>query len=345
MGGESREREISLRSGMQVLSQLDPTKYDALGISINAEGLWAFQKPGSLSQNPDDLEGWISPGRAIDMLQMMKVDVVFPALHGNFGEDGTVQGMMELHHIAYVGSRVMSSALAMDKVLTLALLRQEGIPTPNGIALHSADWEKDGLAGVNKKLQGKVSEPWFVKPAANGSSVGVCRAENESELSAAIEQALSFGPQILIEEFCPGLETTCAVLGNWDGALQTLPPVEILPRKESFFTYEEKYAADGALEICPPKSLSAATVLKMQELARRSHQTLRCDGMSRVDMIVQGEKITVLEINTIPGLTERSLLPKAAAAAGISFPALLDRLIELALLRFPRRSIALPVLS
>ena len=334
MGGESPEHEISLRSGRHVLAGLEVGRYEPLGVVINRKGEWAFAEPDKPEPSPELMEGFLSPGRAIDMLRMMRVDIVFIALHGPYGEDGTVQGLLELHHIAYVGSRVAASALAIDKVRARAVLRERGIEVPAGASVTRREWQREGARWLVGNVEGRIRPPWFVKPSALGSSVGVSRARDLGELEAAVGEALGFGETALVEESCEGVEVTCGVLGNGDGELQALPPVEIVPQRDGFFTYLEKYDPRGAKELCPPQSLDASAVRRVQSIAERAHRALGCDGMSRVDMISGKDSIRVLELNTIPGLTERSLLPQAAAAAGISFPALLDRLVSLGMQRF-----------
>lgn len=337
MGGPSSEREVSLRSGRQVLAALDRERYIPVAAEVTEKGHFKFAKPGEVDPDFSDLEGTLTPGRALDMMQMLGFEMAFVALHGPFGEDGTVQALLESHRIPYTGSGVAASAIAMDKALTRFAFAGVGIPVAPGAIVTRREWMELGDRWIEKALPETVRAPWFVKPTAQGSSVGVRRCANAPELGLAIEEALRFGNTALIEQEIVGVEITCGVLGNAAGELQALPIVEILPRKGAFFTYEEKYDAAGAEEICPPRHLDPSQIRQAQEMALRAHRVLGCDGMSRVDMIAGKSGITAIELNTIPGLTERSLLPLAAATAGIPFSRLLDRLIDLALERFGKK--------
>ncbi|MBA4395045.1 MAG: D-alanine--D-alanine ligase, partial [Desulfobacca sp.] len=252
-----------------------------------------------------------------------KIDVALIILHGRYGEDGTVQGLLELLGIPYQGSGVLGSALAMNKRLTKALYRQAGLPVaPDRVIRRGDDRALDSLAD-------KLGWPIVVKPNTEGSSIGIRNAKNSEELSKYIEQAFALDNEILLEEYIKGREITGGVLGN--ETLQALPIIEIIPAKQyEFFDYEAKYKEKASEEICPA-DLPESTTRLAQEYALRAHKVLGLRGYSRTDMIVRGEEIILLETNTIPGMTATSLLPQAAQAAGLTFGALLDRLIELAL--------------
>jgi D-alanine-D-alanine ligase len=255
--------------------------------------------------------------RLANSLKKKKIDVVFPALHGTYGEDGTIQGMLELFKIPYVFSGVLASALAMDKDMAKKIFKKEKIPVPKHFI-----FTKNNHISLKK-----VKFPCVVKPILQGSSVGVTIVTAPSLLKKALKKALEFGPKAMIEDFIEGREVTAAVLGNSNP--KTLPLIEIKPKISHFFDYKAKYEIGGSEEICPAKINSVLTK-KIQELAIKAHKALGCRGVSRTDLILHGSQPFVLEINTIPGMTKTSLVPQAAAEAGIDFPELLDRLIELA---------------
>ncbi|MBL8692720.1 MAG: UTP--glucose-1-phosphate uridylyltransferase [Planctomycetes bacterium] len=326
MGGQSPERGVSMRSGAAVLSALDPAKYRALPLELRADGLWA------LAEHPAR-----SAANAIRLLRHEGIDVVFLALHGPGGEDGVVQGFLETAGIPYTGCGVAASALAMDKVLTRAVLSRAGLRVSSAVEMHRYEWEHD-RSSILARI-GALRAPLFVKAPNQGSSYGVVRVDRSlgnSDGREAVEKAvasvLRYEDRVLVEEGVEGVEITIPVLGNCgDPMLEPLLPVEIRPRSAAFFDTHEKYASTGAEEICPPRSLSAAQVAHAQKLGAAAHRALLCDGMSRTDMICSSEGFTILEVNTIPGLTERSLLPQSAAASGIPFPDLLHRILHLAL--------------
>ncbi|MBI4765641.1 MAG: D-alanine--D-alanine ligase [Deltaproteobacteria bacterium] len=297
-GGISNEREISLKSGSEVQKALNPDRYQ---VSVY------------------DLKEGLAPLVA----DAPRIDVALIILHGRFGEDGTVQGMLELLGIPYQGSGVLGSALAINKRLAKTLYRQEGLPVGRDYLVRQGDH-----LDLNAAAQ-KLGWPIVVKPNSEGSSIGVQLAKNFKELSEIIKQTFSIDQEVLIEEHIKGREITAGVLGNQ--SLQSLPIVEIIPAESyEFFDYEAKYKEKASREICPADLPESITRLA-QEYALRAHRVLNLRGYSRTDMIVRGEKIFLLETNTIPGMTQTSLLPLAARVAGMDFPDLLDRLIDLAL--------------
>jgi D-alanine-D-alanine ligase len=261
-----------------------------------------------------------------------KPDVVFIALHGKGGEDGTIQGMLELLGLPYTGSGVLASALAMDKAMTKHLFRSAGIPVLEDLLVRRGQALDPAAltAGVCQLLGGF---PVFVKPNAEGSTFGCTLVASSAELPGAIEIALQYDALAIIERYARGMEITVGVLGNTGEAegLEALPVIEIVP-KAAYYDYESKYAEGGSEHIIPAR-LSEALLRRAQEIALRCHELLGCRGMSRTDMIVAGQELVVLEVNTIPGMTPTSLLPQAAAHAGIPFSQLLDRLIASALRR------------
>lgn len=283
MGGNSPEYEISLISGKEVLANL-PKKYLGIPIIIPKKG-----------------NDWI------DKLLQDKPDICFIAMHGPFGEDGRIQGLLDTLGIRYTGSGVLASAIGMDKLVFRKLMQTEGVPVPQPVR----------------------QPPCFVKPHNQGSSVGVSFIREKKDLPAAVRLAEKYSDKVIIEEYLKGSEVTCAVLGN--EKCSALPVVEIVPLKGNFFDYKSKYAKGGASEIVPAR-ISEKLTNQVQELALKAYKAVGCRGFARVDFILKGNKHpVVLEINTIPGLTPMSLVPKAAKAAGISYPDLIDRIITYAL--------------
>jgi D-alanine-D-alanine ligase len=251
-------------------------------------------------------------------------DVAFIALHGPGGEDGTIQAMLELLAIPYTGSGVAASALALNKILSKKLFIQEGIPTAPFVTFNR---QKNHLASWCDKVKTTIGMPAVVKPACEGSSIGVGIVTSERDLEKAALRALEYGPDIFAESYIPGVEVTAAVLG--DRPPEVLPLVEIVPQ-EGFYDFEHKYTAGATREIAPARIPDEAAK-QARSVALNAHTLLGCRGWSRVDMRLDGEKVWALEVNTIPGLTPTSLVPMAAAAAGMSFPELVERIIQLAL--------------
>lgn len=318
MGGRSAEREVSLSTGRMIMAALDADRYNAFAIDTG-HFCGKPQNCGeqtSLSYN--GLESILSPNNSLP-----RPDVVFIALHGKYGEDGTIQGLLDLLEIPYVGSGVLASALAMDKIMTRKLLHVEGIPVPEGMTITRSDAKQEIIERVEKYL----GYPVVVKPNCQGSTIGLSIARTSSDLVSAVSTALEYDKNVLLEEFISGTEITAPVIGNED--LRLLPLVEIVP-DGGFYDYHAKYTA-GATEEIVPARLAKDVYDRAGELALLCHRVLGCRGMSRTDMIVREEEIFVLEVNTIPGMTPTSLLPRSAQAAGIEFPDLLDLLIGCAL--------------
>lgn len=295
-GGVSNEREISLLTGKQIGEALNKDKYEVV----------FYDTKNDLRKLFLDCEAG-------------EVDVCFPALHGKWGEDGTIQGLLELLDVKYVGSGVLGSALAMDKEVANKILKGEGIRIPRGFLLTKIS-DLDEL---------DIELPVVVKPVNSGSSVAVTIVRKTEDLKKAVEEAFKHDKKVLIEEYIAGTEITVPVLGNEEP--EALPVIEIVPKRE-FFDYKAKYDAEFCDEIVPAR-ISEELTQKAQELGVKVHKALESRGLSRVDMIISRNdgQIYVLESNTIPGMTSNSLFPKAAAAANITFSELLDRLIELAL--------------
>jgi D-alanine-D-alanine ligase len=297
-GGISSEREVSLNSGKQVYAALDKDKYDIL----------SYDPKTDLGQLVADAD---------------RIDAALVILHGTYGEDGTVQGMLDLLDIPYQGAGVLGSALAMNKVVSKRLYALAGLPVLPDVVI-----QKDEPFVVDDIIT-QVGLPVVIKPATSGSSIGMTIVKSADELNAAIEKAFRYDHDVLIEKFMNGIEITGGVLGNADP--EALPLIEIIPGDGyEFFDYEAKYKAGATKEICPAR-IDAKLTRKAQGFARTAHQALNCQGYSRTDMILSGEDLYLLETNTIPGMTATSLFPQAAQAAGYSFSALLDRLVELSL--------------
>ena len=297
-GGKSSEREVSLKSGHQVYTALDQAKYD-------------IRRYDPLT----DLEKLVREAK--------ELEVALIIMHGRGGEDGTMQGLLDLLEIPYQGSGVLASAVAMNKELSKALYQMSGLRVPRTLAFNRAQ------ALVPEKIQGKLGLPVVIKPATEGSSIGVTMARTLEELARGLAAAFKYDSRVLVEEFVKGTEVTGGVLGN--AKTQALPLVEIIPAGNYlFFDYEAKYQPGATQEICPAR-LAPKLTARAQQCALTAHQALGCRGYSRTDMIVRDGEIYVLETNTIPGMTATSLFPQAARAAGLEFPALLDTLIQLAL--------------
>ncbi len=305
-GGRSGEHEISLRSAKSIMEAMDATRYEVVSFTISKEGRWSprpiLPEPGA---NGD-------------------IDVVFPALHGTFGEDGTVQGLLELADLPYVGAGVLASSLSMDKEMMKRVCQARGLPVVEYAVLARSDLD---TAEACKRF----SFPMFVKPANLGSSVGISKAHNCAELDTALELAAQFDRKIIVERAIVGQELECAVLGN-DEPVAAIP-CEILPSRE-FYDYEDKYLLDQA-KIELPARLSPEKTEELRRLAVECYRAVECSGMARVDFLLESSTGTLYinEINTIPGFTSISMYPKMWEHAGLPMPRLIDRLIELALER------------
>jgi D-alanine-D-alanine ligase len=328
MGGRSSEHEISLASARSVLAELDPERYEVATIEIARDGGWQL----GTGTEPPALEAG-SAGRALPVPRaqapvaqtLAEVDVVIPVLHGPFGEDGTVQGLLELAGVPYVGAGVAASALCMDKDLFKAVLRDRGVPVASHHAIRLGD-----------AVENPFSYPVFVKPARLGSSVGISKVHDESELGPAVELARRHDEKVLVEEFVAGTEVECGVLGNQRPAPIASVVGEIVPHAE-WYDYGAKYEEDGS-DIVVPARIPDAVAARVQELAVEAFVATECEGMARVDFFVRpGGEVVVNEINTIPGFTSTSVYARLFEASGIPYRELLDRLIGLALERHERR--------
>lgn len=306
-GGRSAEHEVSIRSAKNVFEAIDKTKYEVTLIEIDKSGGWDLNK---LSGN----------------------DVAFPILHGPYGEDGTIQGMLKLMNLPFVGASVLGSALGMDKDAMKKLLNQAGIPTAKFLVFQKGELNKIKFEDIKNKL----GLPFFVKPANLGSSVGITKVKSEKEFKKAIDNAFEFDNKILIEEYLKRREIECSVLGN-ENPIASIPG-EIIPQHE-FYSYEAKYLDENGAILKVPAKLPKWIVKKVQDLAIKTFKTLCCEGMARVDFFLKDNgELVVNEMNTIPGFTNISMYPKLWEASGISYKDLIDQLITLALQRFKRDS-------
>jgi D-alanine-D-alanine ligase len=356
LGGASAEREISLASGAMIAEHLPRDRYDVVTLDPLAlmarnphlspalrERAWGLlrhhrlpegedgrgQLPTSFKEQANRAAAAAAPANEAlvptGAPEAQGIDVAFLALHGRYGEDGTLQGLLDLLGIPYVGSGTLASALAMDKVMAKKVLAAEGLPVPAGTVVERFDYRRNPEGEARRAATAAL--PAIVKPVAQGSSVGLSLVESADQMGRALDQALAHDVRALVEERLKGTEITVGVLGNRE--LQALPVVEIVPR-HALFDYQAKYDPELTEEICPAR-IPEATARAAQDLGRRAHRALGCRGLSRTDMIVSPRGPVILEVNTLPGMTVNSLLPKAAKEAGIPFPDLLDRLVRLAL--------------
>jgi D-alanine-D-alanine ligase len=331
-GGRSSEHEISLASARSVAEALDPERYDAMSIAIGRDGRWALQSGEEhvsvAATDTSSAQTLPVPADPRTLAALGDVDVVFPILHGPFGEDGTVQGLLELADVPYVGAGVAASALAMDKDLFKKVMRDSGIPVARHHAIRLGD-----------PVENPLGYPVFVKPARLGSSVGISKVRDESELVPAVELARRHDEKVLVEEFVAGMEVECGVLGN-----RVPPPVASLPGRidtleHEWYDFASKYD-EGGMELVIPPELPQETIELVQQRAVDAFVASECEGMARIDFFVReaGGEVVVNELNTIPGFTATSVYAKLFEASGVSYAELLDRLIELALERHERRA-------
>jgi D-alanine-D-alanine ligase len=339
-GGRSGEHEVSLASAASVIRALHPEKYEAVPIGIAKDGRWlvgtgplksladVLKSGDRVILPPDPTAGSLLPlgggaGRA-----SLNVDLIFPVLHGTFGEDGTVQGLLDLAGLPYVGAGVLASAVGMDKDVQKRLFEQEGLPIVPFVAVRRAEWEH-ARNGVTRLLRKKFRFPFFVKPATLGSSVGMSRVKGPDEIGPAMDTAAEFALKIIVERAVTAREIEVSVLGNEQVSASI--PGEIVPHRE-FYDYAAKYLEQGTQLVIPAK-LSKKQVAIFQDYAVRAFRAIEGTGMSRCDFFLErrSNKIFINELNTIPGFTSISMYPKLWEASGLAYPKLIDRLIELAL--------------
>jgi D-alanine-D-alanine ligase len=318
-GGRSSEHEISLASARSVLESLDPGQYEVVTVAIGRDGRW------ELGSGDGTVAETLPVPAANAPATLGAVDVVLPILHGPFGEDGTVQGLLELAGLAYVGAGVAASALCMDKDLFKKVLRDSGIPVARHVALRSGD-----------SVENPVGYPCFVKPARLGSSVGVSKVHDAGELEPAVELAFRHDEKVLIEELVDGIEVEVGVLGNFEPVASL--PGQIVPLGHEWYDYSSKYD-EGGMDLIVPPDLPADVIERVQRTAVEAFRVTECEGMARADcFVVDGNRVVVNELNTIPGFTATSVYAKLFEASGVPYEELLRRLIDLALDRQRRRA-------
>ncbi len=336
-GGRSGEHEVSVVSARSVMLALNRERWDVVPLGIAKDGGWLSSVETSTALDMDARafetgKPMLSATEALETLA--SADVVFPLVHGTFGEDGTLQGFLEMADLPYAGAGVAASAIGMDKALMKALFRDAGIPVPNYAVVRSWEAKADGQQ-VRAFVESTVGYPCFVKPANGGSSVGVSRARSGEDLADAFAAAFAYDDKAVVEEAIEGREVEVSVLGN--ETPEASVPGEIVPDRE-FYDYESKYATDSTTELHIPARLSEETAERVRELAVRMYQAMACEGYARVDFFVRGgREVIANEVNTIPGFTNISMFPKLWSASGLEYADLLDRIIELALSRHARR--------
>jgi D-alanine-D-alanine ligase len=312
-GGRSGEHEVSLTSGAAVRAGLDEAGHDVIDVLLRRDGGWEH----------DGEEISLRPGEGL-----LGADVAWPVLHGPYGEDGTVQGLLEVLDVPYVGAGVLASALCMDKVVFKDVMAAAGVPQVGYVAVRRGDRDerRDDILALGL--------PLFVKPARLGSSVGIGKVSSEDELDEKLDAAFAHDELVIVEAFSDGLEVECSVLGA--GSPEASLPGEIVLTGADWYDYEAKYTP-GGMELVVPARVPDAVAEEVRRLAVETFRRVGCSGLARVDFFVEGERVLVNELNTMPGFTPTSVYPKLWAASGLSFPALCDRLLDLALERVQRR--------
>ena len=348
-GGRSTEHAISCISAGSILSAVDRDRYDVVAVGITPEGRWVLapDDPALLALSGRELPA-VKDGQAVALpgdptagglvpLEdgpglLGTVDVVFPVLHGPYGEDGTLQGLLELAGVPYVGSGVLASAAAMDKAVARVLLAAAGIPVTRALTVRAARWATD-QGGVVDEVRA-LGLPVFVKPARGGSSIGISKVGELADLPAAVELALASDPKVLVEAMVAGREVECGILEDGDGRPQASVPAEVrVVGDHEFYDFDAKYL-DSATQLDVPADLPPEVAERLQAMACLAYDALDCDGLARVDFFVGPEgELTVNEVNTMPGFTATSMYPRMWAASGVDYPALVDRLVQAALRR------------
>ncbi len=347
-GGRSGEHEVSLASARSVMDAIDKQKYEVVPIGITKDGRWiasgdpmraltagdtSASRPAALLGDPSrrGLMQLADTERAVEATRLAELDVVFPVLHGTYGEDGTVQGLLELAGIPYVGAGVGGSVLGLDKAVFKDVMRAHGLPIVESIVLKRKDWDANPEEVIDQ-IEGQLDYPVFTKPANLGSSVGISKCDNRTELALGLADAARYDRKLVVEVAVPAArEIEVSVLGNDDPIASV--PGEIIPSRE-FYSYEAKYIDDGdqASRLLIPAPLSQEMAGEVSDLAVRVYKAIDCAGMARVDFLLSGvtDDLYVNEVNTIPGFTAISMYPKLWKASGISYPELIERLIDLA---------------
>ena len=320
-GGRSSEHEISLASAASVAAGLREAGHEVLEVEVGRDGVW----------RADGAELSFSPGRG-----WPEIDVVFPVLHGPFGEDGTVQGMLELLDVPYVGAGVLASAACMDKVVFKELMASAGIPQVDYRAVTIRDWELDSLAVL--RTLSELGLPVFVKPARLGSSVGIGRVLEADALRPALAEAFRHDPLVIVEAAATGIEVECSVLGNDEPIVSAPGEILLAAGEAGWYDYEAKYTP-GAMELVVPARISRVARASVEALAAEAFIRAGCSGLARADFFVDGDSVLVNELNTMPGFTQTSVYGALFAASGVPYAELLDRLVDFALERHERQRV------
>jgi D-alanine-D-alanine ligase len=348
-GGRSTEHAISCVSAGSVLAAVDRDRYDVVAVGITREGRWVLapDDPALLALSGRELPS-VKDGQAVALpgdptvaglvpledgpAVLGGVDVVFPVLHGPYGEDGTLQGLLELAGVPYVGSGVLASAAAMDKSVAKTLLSAAGLPVAPAVVVRPELWQDD-RRGITDRVAA-LGLPVFVKPARGGSSIGITRVTDLADLPAAVAEAMRADPKVLIEAAVPGREVECGIVDDADGRPEASVPAEVrVVGDYAFYDFEAKYL-DEATRLDVPADLPAEVTARLQQLAREAYTALDCEGLARVDFFVGPDgELTVNEVNTMPGFTPTSMFPRMWAATGVPYPELVDRLVQAALRR------------
>lgn len=348
-GGKSAEHEVSLQSAKNIVDAIDPSKYEVVLLGIDKLGKWHINDPSSyllhtenpklIQLNKSNQQVAVVPGETNGQLVNIssvngldQVDVIFPIVHGTLGEDGSIQGMLRLANLPFVGTDVLGSAVSMDKDFAKRLLQAAGIKVAKGMTFRKHRQKEVDF----KKAEAELGLPMFIKPANQGSSVGVSKVRNEEEFYQGMQDAFQYDHKVLVEAAIVGREIECAVLGN-EEPIASLPG-EILPQTD-FYSYESKYIDEKGAELAAPADLSPELTKKVQQAAINVFQTLECEGMARIDFFLQEDgQLVVNEVNTLPGFTKISMYPRLWDISGISYPNLIDRLITLAIERHERNN-------
>lgn len=341
-GGRSGEHEVSCRSAASILRNLDPRRYEVVLIAIDHDGIWYLQKGLDPKGIGDALEVdttgpriAVLPGSGLSVQgRLLEIEVVFPILHGSFGEDGTIQGLLEMAGIAYVGSGVLASAAGMDKETMKRLWREAGLAIAPFVTLGD-DLDESTIVGRLESAGLSAEEELFIKPARGGSSVGISMVRGLEALREGLRTAFRYDTKAIVEQRIAGREIECSVIGNRE--LETFPPGEIIPRG-GFYDYDAKYVDPEGARLLVPADLPQETLDRVRERAAEAYRTLEAEGYARVDLFVTEDGTIYLnEINTIPGFTTISMFPRMCQAGGLTYATLLDRLIDLGLERYRER--------
>ncbi|WP_200553022.1 D-alanine--D-alanine ligase [Kosakonia sp. LAM2021] len=348
-GGKSAEHEVSLQSAKNIVDAMDKSRFDVVLLGIDKQGQWHVSDannyllnasdPARIALNPSENSVALVPGiqqqqliQAENSTPLPNVDVIFPIVHGTLGEDGSLQGMLRLANLPFVGSDVLASAACMDKDVTKRLLRDAGLSIAPFITLTRANREQISFSDV----QAQLGLPLFVKPANQGSSVGVSKVTNETQYHAAVNLAFEFDKKVVVETGIKGREIECAVLGNDEPQASTCGEIVL---NSEFYAYDTKYIDENGAQVVVPADIDPAINDKIRAIAVQAYQTLGCEGMARVDVFLTPENDVIInEINTLPGFTNISMYPKLWQASGIGYSELITRLIELAIARHQANS-------